>query len=220
MKVKKPPSPHRLSTIFRELEKASHAQPLTFASLVLFLGDQSHGFLTLFLTLPFVLPLSIPGMSVPFGIVISTVMGAWILDLPPWLPKFLRNKPISPGMVRRICHYGQKLFSKLEFIVRPRLEFLFDTAVIRFLLGLIIFLSAVFLALPLPPGTNFPPSLVMFILSMSIIERDGLLAILGVAIFCLEFYVFWEVIQFLLIRFGSDVSWLESVLSFFPPTIV
>lgn len=198
MKEKKPPSPHRLSAIFREIDKVSKEKPITFASLVLFLGDQSHGFVTLFLTLPFIFPLSIPGMSVPFGIVISTVMGAWILDRPPWLPKFLRHRPMSQGAVERICRYGQKVFSKIEFLIRPRLEFFIDLKFVRFVIALIIIAAALFLALPLPPGTNFLPSLIIFLLSLSILERDGLIALLGVSLFLFSAQLYWGIIMFLL----------------------
>jgi hypothetical protein len=204
MKEKKPPSPHRLSAIFKRIEIVSHEMPITFASLTTFLGDQSHGFMTLFLSVPFVFPIALPGMSVPFGIIISTVVGAWILERPAWLPKFLRNRAISPGAVRMICHYGQKMFSKIEFLVKPRLEFIFDFRLIRLILGFAIFSSALFLALPLPPGTNFPPSSIIFILSLSILERDGFLAILGISIFTLMVVFFWGVIRFLLIKYGQD----------------
>jgi len=201
MKEKKPPSPHRLSAIFREIDKVSQEKPITFASLVLFLGDQSHGFLTLFLILPFVLPLSIPGMSVPFGIVIATAMVAWILDRPPWLPKFLRHRPISQSAVTKICKYGQLFFSKIEFLVKPRLEFFMDLKMVRLVIGLMIFSAAVFLALPLPPGTNFLPSLIIFCLSLGILERDGLIAILGMSLFLFSVQLYWGIIHFLLRKF-------------------
>lgn len=160
-----------------------------------------------FLTLPFVLPLSIPGMSVPFGIVISTVMIAWILDRPPWLPKFLRHRPIPQTAVMKICKYGQRFFSKIEFLVKPRLEFFMDLKIIRAMIGLMIFLAAIFLALPLPPGTNFLPSLVIFFLSLSILERDGLIAILGVVLFVFSVQLYWNIIQFLLKKFGILVAY-------------
>ncbi|MCC7459715.1 MAG: exopolysaccharide biosynthesis protein [Proteobacteria bacterium] len=214
MKEKKPLSPHRLSAILKEVERVSHEAPVTFSSLTAFLGDQSHGFLTLFLSVPFVLPLSLPGMSVPFGIVISTVIGAWILDLPPWLPGALRNRSIPPKLVRKVCEYGGKLFSKIEFLFKPRMEFFFDYKLFRLLLGMIIFLAAVFLALPLPPGTNFPPSAIIFVLSLSILERDGLWAILGIFSFMLLVYIFWGVIRFLLIKYGQETVSFELDLFF------
>ena len=100
-------------------------------------------------------------------------MGAWILDRPPWLPKFLRHRPISQSVVEKICHYGQKVFSKIEFLVKPRLEFFIDLKLVRLMIALVIIAAALFLALPLPPGTNFLPSLIIFMLSLSILERDG-----------------------------------------------
>jgi hypothetical protein len=214
MKEKKPPSPHRLSAIFGEIDKVSKEKPITFASLVLFLGDQSHGFLTLFLILPFVLPLSIPGMSVPFGIVISTVMGAWILDRPPWLPKFLRHRPVSHSVVTKICGYGQRIFSKIEFLVRPRLEFFIDLKFVRLIIALVIIAAALFLALPLPPGTNFLPSLIIFLLSLSILERDGLIALLGISVFLFSVKLYWGIVVFLLKKAGM-ISYVFSISCLF-----
>jgi hypothetical protein len=45
--------------------------------------------------------------------------------------------------------------------------------------SLTIAIRGLLLALPLPPGTNFPPALGIFLLSAGMVEEDSLFVLLG-----------------------------------------
>src|SRR5690606_7829099 len=69
---------------------------------------------------------------------------------------------------------------KIEAISRPRLVVLFSPLGER-VLGLVCTLLAVVLILPIPLG-NMLPALAVSVLSFSLIQRDGLIALVGYGI--------------------------------------
>ena len=75
----------------------------------------------------------------------------------------------------------------VEMICHPRLLFLTGGMGER-LLGLIVFILAVVIALP-GPGTNFLPGLAVAFMAIAIINRDGLLVLLGFAVSAFALYV-------------------------------
>ena len=63
--------------------------------------------------------------------------------------------------------------------MRPRYHFL-DNQAMRIFTALVIFVMAFILILPIPMG-NMPPGWAIALLSISLIERDGLVLLLGMA---------------------------------------
>ncbi len=187
----------RISDFMNDLESMGHQQVLTLEQLIIELGDQAHGFLILLLSFPFLLPIPIPGLSVLFGLVITAVALAWVVGAPPWIPQRFRKAQVPKVLVDRAPSLGRKIFARVEFLIRPRYLFMMDWILLRTSMATVMMLAALFLALPLPPGTNFPPALIIFSMAWSIIERDGLLAILAILLFFVEVYLFWEVISLL-----------------------
>ncbi len=98
-----------------------------------------------------------------------------------WLPRFLSKR----GFSRQALVGGfEKIKPQLAFIeqfARPRLLFLTGRAA-TVLIGAVILTMAVVLILPLPPGGNFPPALACAILGMGLVERDGLIILVGLVV--------------------------------------
>jgi hypothetical protein len=65
----------------------------------------------------------------------------------------------------------------MELVTRPRLEILFGPAGER-LIGVTCTLLALVLVLPIPLG-NLAPGATVAVLSLALLQRDGLLALLG-----------------------------------------
>lgn len=180
----------RISDLLNHLEEMGRERPVTLKILLEELGSQTHGFLIILLSLPFLMPIPIPGLSVIFGLLISLIATAWMFAVEPWIPNGLRTTPLPEALIRKAPLIGRKIFTRLEYLIRPRLVFMVEWIFFRLLISLAIIIAALFLALPLPPGTNFPPAILIFILAFSIIERDGLLAVIGMGLFVAETYIF------------------------------
>jgi hypothetical protein len=75
-------------------------------------------------------------------------------------------------------------------------------------LGLLIFVLALIIALP-GPGTNFPPGVTIAFMAIAIIERDGLLVLLGVVASVIALYIGYVVFASLLPLFWDFLvdSW-------------
>jgi len=79
--------------------------------------------LLLLLSLPFcVVP--VPGLSTPFGIAVL-LMGIRIaFGQKPWLPKFIRQRSISPSRLVKVLAGGIRFARTMEKVVKPRMQFL------------------------------------------------------------------------------------------------
>ncbi|MGL5805361.1 MAG: exopolysaccharide biosynthesis protein, partial [Xenococcaceae cyanobacterium] len=68
--------------------------------------------------------------------------------------------------------------NKVEHLIRPRWEFMISPAIER-LLGVIIFILAIVITLPIPFG-NFLPAIVVVLISLGILEKDGMAIAIGI----------------------------------------
>lgn len=74
--------------------------------------------------------------------------------------------------------------------MRPRNALLVTNPIVQRINGFIIFICGLLLMLPLPPGTNFTPGLTVFLLSIGILEEDGLFVLLGYFAFLINLAFF------------------------------
>lgn len=176
----------QLSISLQNLKLLAEQSDLTIEKIRSQLGMQSHAFLIMILSLPFLTPIPLPGLSTVFGLIICFVSYSWAIKKSPWIPKRWLGYKISGKTLVSIAFYGEKISRKIEFFVRPRYNFIFSNIVFRAFVFAVLFLCASFLALPLPPGTNFPPAITIFIFALSILEEDFYLAVLGFIIFSIN----------------------------------
>lgn len=125
----------------------------------------------------------------PFPPGATTLFGAPLLLLAPqlvfhanavWLPRKVRTRSIAVADLRAGLPKIIPWVKRLEAVSRPRLGFLVGRVGQR-AVGLVIFALALVLILPIPGG-NFLPSIAVVSLSFSLIQRDGLIALLGHAV--------------------------------------
>ncbi len=180
----------RLSDQFVELAVECEQEILTVGELVEALGVRGHAFLALLFSVPFVVPVPIPGLSVPFGVVLAIAGFGVSFGFGLWLPRWLMRRSLPGFFLSKIFRKSAGLLRKTEKIVKPRLFVLSDSPVARVIAGILIAISGLILALPLPPGTNFPPAAVGVLLSIGILERDGALLLAGLGVFILNITVF------------------------------
>lgn len=160
------------------------------------LGARASALLVVICALPFCSPLTIPGLSMPFGFVILVLSIRFALGLPPWLPSKLRAVTLPPKFFPKVLEAGSKIVGWIERQLRPRWTWLSDAPWKLRLHTLTVCAAACVLLLPLPPFpplTNTLPALVVVVLTMSILERDGFGIASGHTLFVLMlgYFAFW-----------------------------
>lgn len=157
--------------------------PLSLQEIMVILSGKGTDVLLLFLSLPFCQPIQIPGMSVPFGIIIALIGLRMSVKHGFLLPKFILNKPISSRVINTIITKSLWLLRKIKRWVHPRFIWMSQHPVMKVFNGVIIFLLGVFLALPIPvPLSNLPAAWSVFLISLGMLEDDGVLISIGYAI--------------------------------------
>lgn len=163
----------RFTETLRSIERRAEEGPLTLGELVSICGRQGQAFVAIFLVLPFLQPIPLPGISTAIGLVLI-ILGAFVaLQRPPWIPKRLRQVVVQPDVVLRICTRLEKLLGRLERIVQPRAQWLFSQRWFRLTNGAVWIIHALVFSLPLPiPLTNFFPAVVILLVAIGTLEED------------------------------------------------
>jgi hypothetical protein len=169
-----------ISQVLSEIASSMHVDGLTLYELLERLGERGLLMLSLVLTIPFLLPISIPGSSVPFGLIIALVGMGIITNRSPWLPARLMNRRLSAEKLILMLERGAKLFARIERLTHPRLLILTHGVALTRLNGILLVVSALLLMAPFPiPGSNLPPAYAILFLAIGSMERDGYLIVAG-----------------------------------------
>lgn len=169
----------RLSDDLAELRRQSEGQSLTVDALEKALKGRGFAMLVLLLALPFCF-IPIPGLSTPFGAAVLIIGIRIAAGLKPWLPAFVLRKQISPTRLVKVLDGGLRFARILEKVVKPRMHFLQRWPGMMNLIGLGIASGGLLLLLPLPiPFSNTIPAWAVVLLAAGMMERDGLLVLLG-----------------------------------------
>jgi hypothetical protein len=172
----------RISDALRRLLLESNGRPLMIREMVEILHGRGLQFAVILLCLPFLAPVTVPGISIPFGLAIALCGLRIAFGHRPWLPAFILNRRISYSVLERMVHFGCAIYEKVEKVIRPRLGFLLVGPGMAMLIGSAIALSGIFLSLPIPPPfplTNTIPGFAIICLSLGLMERDGALILCG-----------------------------------------
>jgi hypothetical protein len=161
------------------IDKTKRAS-LTVKELLHILSGKGRFLIIILLSLPFCQPVQIPGFSTPFGIAIAFFGIRSAFGKKIWLPERLLTKKISSKKLQRIAQKGLWLLKKCEKFLHPRLPFLTRYPAMKVANGLLIALMGIFLALPLPvPFSNIASAWSLLLLSLGLLEDDGVFMILG-----------------------------------------
>jgi hypothetical protein len=155
---------------------------LTLGELLDVFGDEGLLLLTMLLTLVFLIPVSIPGVSTVFGAAILLVGISRLIGRPLWLPARLRVKALPAAKLRPGLTGGLAWVRRLERISRPhRLRVLVNGRVQNLFNNLAFILAALLLMAPFGfvPFSNTLPALALLFLAAGMIQRDGVAVLLG-----------------------------------------
>lgn len=167
-----------LTDDIQKLAALAEAGPVSFGQLIDTLGDRASTSLLVILALAF-LVVPVPGVSTVSSVVFFLLAFTSVTGRRPWLPGFVRRRTISqPWAVRMFASAG-RLVTWLGRYVKPRATFLAHGP-LRWLAGLSLALAIVAFALPIPiPFNNSPPAFCILLLGLGLLNRDGVILLLG-----------------------------------------
>jgi hypothetical protein len=174
------PADKRFSTVLFDIARTIDLQGLTLRELLERFGERGLLMLCIVLTIPFLLPASIPGSSIPFGLVIALNGIGILTHRSPWLPAVLMNRRLDAKHLIVVLEKAGRLFTRLEGLMHPRLLVLTHGGTIGRFNGILLVLSGILLMAPLPlPFSNTLPAYAVLFLSAGSLERDGYLILAG-----------------------------------------
>lgn len=170
-----------LSVAFERAARAVRGDRITVRQLLELIGEQGLLLFCAFLAIPFLLPVAIPGTSTVFGLLMVLVGIGVATDSLPLVPRRLLEHPLGTHHVVPALEKGAAAFRRFEKLIRPRALALTCGRIANFVNGLVIAFAALVLMMPLPlvPFTNTIPALGVLLLAIGMVERDGLVIVLG-----------------------------------------
>jgi hypothetical protein len=169
----------RLSDALSNLRDLAASGPLTLGRFLDALNARGHAFVCLVLGFPFLTPIPLPGVSIPFGVMIVVVAVCMAAGLPPWTPASWRDKKLPAELVVKALEFALKVLRKIEFLIKPRGQIFMKFPGVTRISGLAMAFCGGILAMPLPPGTNFPPALGVVLIAMGVLECDSVILGIG-----------------------------------------
>ncbi|PIU01069.1 MAG: exopolysaccharide synthesis protein [Bdellovibrionales bacterium CG10_big_fil_rev_8_21_14_0_10_45_34] len=189
-----------------EIEAMCTTKDPTLKEIFEVFGPDGHYVLITFLTIPFLQPIPLPGLSTPFGFLIAAVTVLAYLKKSPWLPKRWAHRKISARTVCRIAESSERVFEKLTPVLHPRWRFLFKGP-FRTISAALLIINAILLALPLPiPLSNALPAWMIAFQALAHLEDDGLFVILSYVQTAICF-IYFGILAF---GAGSGFNFLET----------
>lgn len=165
-----------LSALLERLFAVEAGRDQTLNQLLLGLESRGPLALIIFLNLPFLTPMAVPGLSIIFGIVILYLSGRMLLGYPAALPAVLGNWRVKGRVLVAVVRAGTKGLRWLERGIHPRPSVWVASTVSRRFNAALICWCAFLLALPLPPTipcSNLIPGVAIILVAMSMAEEDG-----------------------------------------------
>jgi hypothetical protein len=159
------------------LKQESQKGKITIRDFMKHFGRRSNAFLMVLLTLPIALPFTPPGLNTPFAAVCILLSVNLIFNAQePKLPAKLMDWVIPFRPDGKFFESMTKMLRWIEALVKPRLGWVVESRLSMPLLGLGALLSSIVMLLPLPV-VNSLSSLIVVLIGMGIITKDGLLAL-------------------------------------------
>jgi hypothetical protein len=168
-----------LSVVLDDLSRGETLQ-ISVDELTVRFGGRALGALLFMFSLACLLPLP-PGATTILGLPLVLLAPQLLFGTgAPWLPRAVRERQIATADLRNGLPRLLPWLRRIEAVSKPRLAGLFGP-VGRRIIGLVCSLLALVLILPIPLG-NMLPALAVSVLSFSLIQRDGVIALIGLAI--------------------------------------
>lgn len=158
------------------------ADSLSLGEIMDHFGPQGMLFLSALLTLVFLIPVSIPGVSTVFGAAILLVGISRLFNRPLWLPNRIRERSLPAEKLRAALDRGLVWVRRLEKIGRPyRLSAMVEGKIVGAFNNLAFILAAILLMAPFGfiPFSNTLPGIALLFYAIGMMQCDGVAILLG-----------------------------------------
>lgn len=164
-----------LSAVLQRLIGNLSGKTITLRELMEAIGEQGLLLMCAIACLPFLIPVSIPGVSTVFGAAIVMISLAITLNRLPWLPKRILDKQMETARLVPALQKGVSIVSKLDRYMRPRLPAFTTGTIVARVNGIAIMVAGILLMMPLGfvPFSNTLPGVAILLFSAGMIQRDG-----------------------------------------------
>ena len=160
------------------LAEASGPEGLTLREIRDRLDERAFGLMILILAIPCLVP-ALYGVPQIVGIPILLLAGQMLLGREePWLPEAVLKRRVSKAMLDRMAEFAIKRMGWFERLSRPRLT-LFTQGLAERAAAAFMILATLTIVLPM---TNTVPSVALALMSVGLIQRDGLFVAAGAAV--------------------------------------
>lgn len=157
-------------------------EEVTLVEIMDIIGPDSLMLITIFLSLIFLVPVSIPGVSTVFGSGILLIGITRLFARKLWLPQAIANRKLNAVKLREGFKRALTWFQRLEKISRPhRLPALTNGRFMDILNNLSFILAAILLMAPFGfvPFSNTLPAVALIFLAVGMMQKDGGSILLG-----------------------------------------
>ena len=169
---------HNVTRLLRRLADDGGEQGLTLHEIRDRMDERAYGLLILLLSIPCLVP-GLYGVPQVVGVIIILVAAQLLVGREePWLPRWMLELRAKGSWLKAMADFAESKLAWIDRLSRPRLR--------RFASGAGEKLAAVFMILAtltiVLPMTNTIPSIALALLSVGLIQRDGLFVIGGAAV--------------------------------------
>lgn len=172
------PVSQRLRSLVRSMPRTG----ITLSELIHRVGSDGLLILVALLTLVFLIPVSIPGVSTVFGAAILLISVSRLFRRKLWIPSTLEHRVIGTRKLRPLLRKALSWLKKIETVSRPnRMGWLAADGAVGTLNSLALILGAVLLMMPfgLIPFSNTFPAVAILFLAIGLLQKDGVSVLLG-----------------------------------------
>lgn len=155
---------------------------VTLVEIMDIVGADSLLLLTIFLSLIFLVPVSIPGVSTVFGSAVLLIGITRLFARKLWLPEKIATRKLSSEKLKEGFRKALVWFHRLEKVSKPhRLRGLASTGVFSIFNNLSFILAALLLMMPfgLIPFSNTLPAIALIFFAIGLMQQDGISILLG-----------------------------------------
>jgi len=168
---------HNVTRLLRRLADDGGEDGLTLHEIRDRMDERAYGLLILLLSIPCLVP-GLYGVPQAVGVIIILVAAQLLMGREePWLPRWMLDLRARGSWLKAMADFAESRLGWIDRLSRPRLR--------RFADGPGEKLAAVFMILAtltiVLPMTNTIPSIALALLSVGLIQRDGLFVIGGAA---------------------------------------
>jgi len=180
---------------------------VSLRTLLAVVGDHGSLLLCALLTVPFLLPVSIPGVSTVFGLAILLLGIGITFNTTPWLPRQIMDREIDAQRLKDVLQRGISIVARIEVVIRQRADALTYGRIAGRLNGIAIVAGAALLMLPLGlvPFSNTLPAIAILLLCIGVSQRDGILVI-GGYLMLVATIVYFTILGWIAFQAGSGLA--------------